>query len=141
MLIVTSGVILFRRKLRQLPVLRLPAHFLLPAFGLLLGASVALSSVGAGAITAALLMVLYPTLRTTRIIGTDIAHAVPLTLLAGAGHWYLGNVDFFLLTGLLIGSLPAISLGARFSDHLPEKLIQPFLGVLLLSIGVKLVLS
>jgi len=141
MLIVTSGVILFRNKLRQLPVLHLPAHILLPVFGLVLGTSVALSSVGAGAVTAALLMVLYPSLRITRIIGTDIAHAVPLTLLAGAGHWYLGNVDFVLLAGLLIGSLPAITLGARFSDHLPEKFIQPFLGVLLLTLGVKLVLS
>jgi len=106
-----------------------------------LGSGVALSSVGAGAITAALLMVLYPTLQTTRIVGTDIAHAVPLTLLAGAGHWYLGNVDFVLLGGLLIGSLPAIALGAKFSDHLPEKVIQPFLGLLLLAIGVKLALS
>ena len=141
MLIVTSAVILFRKKLHQLPVPNIPDHIVLPVFGLVLGAGVALSSVGAGAITAALLMVLYPSLRTTRIVGTDIAHAVPLTLLAGAGHWYLGNVDFVLLGGLLIGSLPAIALGAKFSDHLPEKVIQPFLGVLLLAIGVKLVLS
>lgn len=141
MLIATSAVILFRDKLRQLPVLKIPTRFLLPAIGLVLGASVALSSVGAGAITAALLMILYPSLQTTRIIGTDIAHAVPVTLLAGAGHWYLGNVDFFLLTGLLMGSLPAISLDARFSNYLPEKIIQPFLGVLLLSIGMKVVLS
>lgn len=121
--------------------MKIPTRFLLPAIGLVLGASVALSSVGAGAITAALLMILYPSLQTTRIIGTDIAHAVPVTLLAGAGHWYLGNVDFFLLTGLLMGSLPAISLDARFSNYLPEKIIQPFLGVLLLSIGMKVVLS
>ncbi len=141
MLIVTSGVILFRKKLHQLSVPHMPDHIVLPVFGLVLGSGVALSSVGAGAITAALLMVLYPTLQTTRIVGTDIAHAVPLTLLAGAGHWYLGNVDFVLLGGLLIGSLPAIALGAKFSDHLPEKVIQPFLGVLLLAIGVKLALS
>lgn len=141
MLIVTSGVILFRKKLHQLPALPIPDHIVLPVFGLVLGAGVALSSVGAGAITAALLMVLYPSLRTTRIVGTDIAHAVPLTLLAGAGHWHLGNVDFVLLGGLLIGSLPAIALGTRFSYHLPEKVIQSFLGVLLLAIGVKLVIS
>ena len=141
MLIVTAAVILFRNKLRQLPELHLPAHIVLPLFGLVLGASIALSSVGAGAITAAVLMVLYRSLRTTRVVGTDIAHAAPLTLLAGVGHWYLGNVDFVLLTGLLIGSLPAIALGARFSDHLPEKFIQPFFGVLLLTIGIKLVLS
>ena len=107
--------------------------------GVLLGIFVTLTSVGAGALCAALLITLYPRLQATKIVGTDITHAVPLTLIAGLGHWlWLGNVDFLLLGSLLIGSLPAIHYGSRLSARIPNTVLQPILGVLLLGVGVKL---
>ncbi len=108
--------------------------------GFLLGIFVTLSSVGAGALCAALLIILYPTMATSRIVGTDIAHAVPLTFVAGLGHWLLlGNVDFLLLGALLIGSLPAIRIGSRLSTNIPNELLHKILGFLLLGVGFKLV--
>lgn len=142
MLICTSAVVIFRSRLQRLAVGRVnnAPRWILPLFGLFLGVAVTLSSVGAGAITAALLLILYPAFRGVRIVGTDIAHAVPLTLVAGLGHWYLGHVDLVLLGCLLVGSLPAIAVGARFSNILPERVIQPMLAVILFAVGVKLAL-
>ncbi len=109
--------------------------------GLLLGVFVTLTSVGAGALCAALLITLYPKLPASNIVGTDITHAVPLTLIAGLGHWLLlGNVDFLLLGALLIGSLPATQLGSRLSKNIPNELLQKILGFLLLGVGVKLMI-
>jgi len=105
--------------------------------GIVLGACVTLTSVGAGAFGAAVLMLLYPRLNSVTIIGTDIAHAVPLTLVAGLGHMQLGNVDFVLLTSLLIGSLPAIHVGSKLSKKLPNHILQPILASILFVIGVK----
>ncbi len=105
--------------------------------GLLLGVCVTLSSVGAGAFGAAILMALYPRLNPVTIIGTDIAHAVPLTLIAGVGHMQLGNVDFALLATLLIGSLPAIHYGSLLSKKVPGNILQPILATILLLIGSK----
>jgi len=76
-------------------------------------------------------------LATIRIIGTDLAHAVPLTLVGGVGHLFLGNVDFSLLASLLVGSLPAIYLGSLLGRHLPDRLMQSILATLLLGIGTK----
>ncbi|WP_163833729.1 sulfite exporter TauE/SafE family protein [Spartinivicinus ruber] len=105
--------------------------------GALLGTLVTLSSVGAGAIGTALLMVLYPQLTGVKIVGTDLAHAVPLTFIAGIGHVWLGNVDFGLLVSLLVGSIPAIYIGSRLGAHLPEKVMHPVLASTLLALGVK----
>jgi hypothetical protein len=105
--------------------------------GLVLGVCVTLSSVGAGAFGAVILMALYPTLRAVGIVGTDIAHAVPLTLVAGLGHLALGNVDFALLGALLIGSLPAIAVGSRVSGLLPDGVIRSILATILMGLGVK----
>lgn len=105
--------------------------------GFILGICVTLSSVGAGAFGAALLMTLYPRLNPVTIIGTDIAHAVPLTLIAGLGHMQLGHVDFVLLFSLLVGSIPAIHFGSKLSKKLPSQILQPILASLLLIIGVK----
>ncbi|PXW98724.1 hypothetical protein C7444_102206 [Sphaerotilus hippei] len=88
--------------------------------GLILGVLVSLSSIGAGALGATLILLLYPRLSTARLVGTDIAHAVPLTLVAGIGHATLGNVHWMLLIELLIGSVPAIWLGARLTKLLPD---------------------
>jgi uncharacterized membrane protein YfcA len=107
--------------------------------GLVLGVLVSLSSIGAGAIGATLILILYPRLPTQRLIGTDIAHAVPLTLVAGIGHATLGNVDWGLLGTLLIGSLPGIWLGARLTKTMPEKLTRSLLCVSLVTAGLKVI--
>ncbi len=107
------------------------------ASGALLGVLVSLSSIGAGAIGATLLLVLYPRLPAHRIVGTDIAHAVPLTLVAGIGHAFLGHVEWSLLAALLMGSLPGIWLGARLTRAMPEHLVRGVLCVSLVGAGVK----
>ena len=104
-----------------------------------IGVLVTISSIGAGAIGATLILMLYPHLKTAEVAGTDIAYAVPLTALAGLGHWWLGNVDFSLLFGLLLGSVPAIWLGAKLSSTLPEKFTRTALAITLLLVGIKLV--
>ncbi len=109
--------------------------------GFAIGVLVTLSSVGAGALGTAVLLVLYPRLRAIRIVGTDLAHAVPLTALAGLGHLQLGNVDLALLGALLLGSLPGIYLGSRVGLRLPERVMRPVLGGLLLVIGVSMALG
>jgi uncharacterized membrane protein YfcA len=107
------------------------------AAGMVLGILVSLSSVGAGALGAAMLFFLYPSLPTARIVGTDIAHAVPLTAVAGMGHLYMGTVDFVLLGSLLLGSLPGIYLGSHLSAKVPERVMRPILASMLMLIGVK----
>lgn len=108
--------------------------------GVLLGGIVTLSSVGAGVIGAMILLLLYPRLKTIEVIGTDLAHAVPLTLLAGVGHMHLGTTDFSLLGWLLIGSLPGIWLGTRVGLRLSDEQLRPILAGLLLLIGLSLVI-
>ena len=107
--------------------------------GLLLGVLVSLSSIGAGAIGATLIMLLYPRLGSHRIVGTDVAHAVPLTLIAGIGHATLGHVNWGLLAALLIGSVPGIWLGAKLTRRMPEKLVRALLCVSLVSAGLKVI--
>lgn len=109
------------------------------AVGVVLGTVVTLTSVGAGALGVMALMALYPRVRSVRIVGTDIAHAVPLTLLAGLGHAGLGSVDFRMLGWLLLGSVPGIVLGAHASFRLPERALKQVLAVLLMLTGGKLV--
>lgn len=106
--------------------------------GLLLGTVVTISSVGAGAIGVTALLMLYPALRVSRIIGSDIAHAVPLTLVAGFGHWMIGDVDLGLLFSLLIGSLPGVVSGSLLSSRSPDHILRPALAAVLLFSGVKL---
>ncbi|MBL8483363.1 MAG: sulfite exporter TauE/SafE family protein [Rhodocyclaceae bacterium] len=106
--------------------------------GAVLGVLVTVSSVGAGALGTAALVFLFPALAASRIVGSDIAHAVPLTLVAGLGHWWLGNIDWFLLASLLAGSLPGITLGSHVSARLPERVLRPILAGMLLLIGGKL---
>ncbi|MGM0563798.1 MAG: sulfite exporter TauE/SafE family protein [Pseudomonadota bacterium] len=106
--------------------------------GFALGMLVTLSSVGAGAFGAAVLMILYPRMPMIRVIGTDLAHAVPLTLIAGVGHMlHLGHVDLALLLGLLAGSLPAIWVGTKLAYRMPDRLIRPIMAVILLLLGIK----
>jgi uncharacterized membrane protein YfcA len=100
-------------------------------FGVALGLLVTLTSVGAGAIGVSVLAALYPHLPARRIVGSDIAHAVPLTLVGGLGHLGLGNVDIALLGTLLIGSIPGILLGARLAGAAPDWILRPVLGIML----------
>lgn len=106
--------------------------------GVVLGALVTMTSVGAGAIGVTALLVLYPRLPTLRIVGSDIAHAVPLTLIAGLGHWYIGDVDGLLLVTLLLGSIPGIVIGSLLAPRLPESALRILLSVVLVLVSLKL---
>lgn len=108
---------------------------------MVIGVLVTLTSVGAGVLGVVMLFFLYPLLPARQIVGADIAHAVPLTLVAGLGHAILGTVDWFLLGALLIGSLPAISLGAAVAHRLPEKALRTALALMLLAVALKLILT
>ncbi|MGC3961992.1 MAG: sulfite exporter TauE/SafE family protein [Rhodocyclaceae bacterium] len=107
--------------------------------GAILGVLVSISSVGAGALGVTALFFLYPALPARRIVGSDIAHAVPLTLVAGLGHWWLGSVDWMLLGSLLIGSLPGIWVGSQISTRLPERALRPLLACMLVVVGAKMI--
>ena len=111
------------------------------ATGAALGVLVSLTSVGAGAICVTILVLLYPHLSAARIVGTDIAHAMPLALVAGLGHWVLGTVDLGLLVSLLIGSLPGVALGALVAPRVPEHLLRFVLATVLSAVGVMLVMK
>lgn len=108
--------------------------------GAVLGVLVTLSSVGAGALGTVALLLLFPRMPTVRIVGTDIAHAVPLTLVAGLGHAAFGAVDWTLLASLLIGSVPGIWLGSIAASRFPERALRALLAMLLLAVGARLVL-
>lgn len=145
MLILTGIVVFMKRKLQgesedgAVSVGWFHQHSNLVTFiaGIALGVLVTLSSVGAGAFCAALLLTLYPRLPALHVVGTDIAHAVPLTLIAGMGHFFNDNIDFKLLAGLLIGSLPAVHLGSKAAARVPNSILQPILASLLIGIGIK----
>jgi uncharacterized membrane protein YfcA len=109
--------------------------------GAVIGTLVTMTSVGAGVIGVVALFFLYPLLPTRQIVGSDIAHAVPLTLVAGLGHVSLGHVDWSMLGMLLIGSLPAIHVGAAVAHRLPERALRIALATMLIGIGAKLILG
>ncbi|OGT18909.1 MAG: hypothetical protein A2V90_06790 [Gammaproteobacteria bacterium RBG_16_57_12] len=149
-LILTSISLFYRNRLQTVALAALAkAPDTLPrirdgltvVMGVVLGFLVTLSSVGAGALGAAVLTMLYPRLATIRIVGTDIAHAVPLTAIAGLGHMHLGTVNFALLINLLAGSLPGIYLGSHLGPRIPERVMRPILATALLLLGVKFILS
>ncbi len=107
--------------------------------GVVLGVFVSISSVGAGAIGVTVLILLYSTLPTARIVGTDIAHAVPLTLVAGLGHWLIGSVNWALFGSLLVGSIPGVIIGSLLATRVSERVLRPMLAAVLVLVGVKLV--
>jgi len=108
--------------------------------GAALGIMVSITSVGAGALGVTALLALYPRLPLTRIVGSDIAHAVPLTLLAGMGHWMLGSIDWHLLGSLLVGSIPGILIGSFIAGRVPNSVLRLILAVMLLLVAGKLLL-
>ena len=106
--------------------------------GAFLGFLVSISSVGAGAIGMTVLLALYSRLPTVRLVGSDIAHADRLTLVAGFGHWLLGGVNWLLLFSLLVGSLPGIALGSHLAAKVPDRFLRPVLATMIAVVGLKL---
>ncbi|RJX71225.1 sulfite exporter TauE/SafE family protein [Tsuneonella suprasediminis] len=146
LLLITSVGLLFQRRLMTYGATHQFAHSThsfapTVALGAVLGLLVTITSVGAGAIGATILLLLYRRIPVARIVGSDIAHAVPLALIAGAGHWLLGSVDFALLLTLLIGSIPGVIAGSLLSSHAPERLLQLVLAAILAVSGVRLLMS
>lgn len=105
--------------------------------GSILGFLVTFSSVGAGALGTVSLLLLYPSLPAVKVVGTDLAYAIPLATVAGLGHWYLGNIDWGLLVTLLIGSLPGIWVGSQISARIPERVLRPILAGILVVVAGK----
>ncbi len=106
--------------------------------GALLGVLVSISSVGAGAIGVVALIMLYPQLPMAKIVGSDIAHAVPLTLIAGTGHWMMGSVDWHIMGSLLVGSLPGIFVGSYFAIRIPERALRLVLATTLFVVASRI---
>ena len=149
-LVLTSVAVFMRNRIRNMVVglqgTRLERHgrrwrpTITLLMGIVLGSLVTLSSVGAGALGTALLILLYPRMSMQSIVGTDLMHAVVLTGVAGAGHLGMGNVDLWLLFYLIIGSLPGVFMGSQLGSKLSPTVIQPIMGSLLLAIGMRFVL-
>jgi uncharacterized membrane protein YfcA len=145
MLLGTALALLFRHRLLAMGVDRISKYSprstvaLTVLTGAVLGVLVTISSVGAGAIGVTVLLLLYPALPMARIVGSDIAHAVPLTLVAGIGHWILGSVNPGMLVSLLIGSIPGIVLGSVLAARVPEWVLRPLLAATLALVGAMLV--
>jgi uncharacterized membrane protein YfcA len=143
-LFLTAGLLIYRRKLLTFYAARVGelsakrTSWLTCLSGVVLGVLVSISSVGAGAIGVTFLILLYPHLPMARIVGSDIAHAVPLTLVAGLGHWMLGSVDWQIFSSLLVGSLPGIFLGSYLSGRVPELALRVILALTLAVVGTKL---
>jgi uncharacterized protein len=143
--VLTAGAVLFKPALLRLAgrgPARIPprrAAILTVATGAALGILVTLTSVGAGALGVVALTFLYPHFPTSRVVAADIAHAVPLTLLAGLGHWWLGSVDWGLLGSLLLGSIPGVIVGSLLVSRVPERVLRPVLALVLLFAGSKLI--
>jgi uncharacterized membrane protein YfcA len=144
-LVLTAVLLLFRQRLFEFAQRRSfvlspeRAATLTIILGAVLGALITLSSVGAGAIGVTVLIFLYPEMPLARIVGSDIAHAVPLTLIAGAGHLALGTVNLPLLASLLVGSIPGIIIGSHFAARAPDRLLRPILAGTLMLVGGRLV--
>lgn len=147
-LVVTSFATLFKGALHDLGRrlrINAPSEFkrvqpvLTVVAGALLGTMVTLTSIGAGALGAVMLTYLYP-LRLTpaKLVGTDIAHAIPLAVVAGAGYLVMGSIDFALLGWLLLGSLPGVLIGTYFGAVVPDRLLRMMIAVVLMFVGVRL---
>ena len=142
-LLLTSVSVIFRNQLAKLSK---TGHWINPKYvpsltvvlGAILGFLVTLTSVGAGALGVTALLILYPKVNITKIVGSDVAHAVPLTLVAGLGHASLGTVDYTLLGTLLIGSIPGIWIGSHLSSKVAEHWIRVLLALILVYVGQKL---
>lgn len=144
-LLLTAVTLLFRRQIFAFAERAAPSsspratRTWTVVLGAVLGVLITLSSVGAGAIGVTVLIFLYPKMPIARIVGSDIAHAVPLTLIAGLGHFALGTVDLPLLGSLLVGSIPGIIIGSNLTPRIPDHVLRPILATTLALVGGKLV--
>ena len=136
-LFLTTLSLMFRKTVLRMAAARMAGDgedrtlWLTVLTGFLLGVSVSISSVGAGALGATALIVLYPRHPMAKIVGSDIAHAVPLTLVAGVGHWLLGGVNGMLFASLLAGSVPGIAIGSYVATYVPETVLRVLLAAVL----------
>lgn len=144
--LLTVIALLFRKRLQAWviahPERQLQGKPLLAAtiiVGAVLGVLVTISSIGAGAIGATILVLLYPRLSPAEIAGTDIAYAVPLTAIAAFGHFWLGTINWELLGALLIGSVPGITIGSLAARSVPENFLRGLLATTLTAVAAKLV--
>ncbi len=149
-LLLTAASIIFRRQLLEWatqrqqgrePLSEAKIARLTVITGAIVGVLVSVSSVGAGALGVTALTFLYPRLSAQKIVGSDVAHAVPLTFVAGIGHWWLGTVDVALLLSLLVGSLPGIAIGSHLSAKVPERTLRTMLAGILMLVGGKLIFA
>lgn len=145
-LVLTALSILLRKqllalKLRPQPATEATRTVVTIAFGAVLGVVVSISSVGAGAMGLTVLLLLYPSAPIVRIVGADVAHAVPLTFIAGIGHWMIGSVDVSMLASLLIGSVPGVVIGAQLAPGVDERAIRIVLSVMLGIVGMRLIVA
>jgi uncharacterized membrane protein YfcA len=144
-LLVTAVVLLGGRRIRERYADRLngldrrTTNLLTILLGLIMAVLVTTTSVGAGAIGVTVLLILHPEIPPGRLVGSDIAHAVPLTLLAGIGHWYLGSIDWSLLDALLIGSVPGIMLGSYLASRSRDAVLRIALAAVLIVVGIRLI--
>lgn len=140
-LVATAAAVMLRKRIlaaggKTFELSEQTANRFATVVGVVLGVMVTLTSVGAGAIGVAALMLLYPKLRGAEIVGSDLAHAIPLVTVAGLGHLQLGNIDYRLLVGLLLGSIPGIYIGSTVSSRLPEVMMRRILACVLLVMGI-----
>jgi uncharacterized protein len=150
-LLLTAIVILLRKKLQSIGRGRrttTPDSFkrvqppLTVLAGAILGLLVSLTSVGAGAMGTVMLLYLYPLRMTpSRLVGTDIVHAIPLTVVAGTGYLLMGNVDLHLLGNLLIGSIPGVLIGTLIASRANETFLRTAIALILVAVSSKLLLS
>ncbi len=144
-LIFTAAAILFRKFLlaafaeRAKSWSRRTVTLFTILLGAVMGVLVSVSSVGAGAIGVTVLLLLYPALPVNKLVGSDIAHAVPLTLIAGLGHWMMGDVNLGLLGSLLVGSVPGIVVGSLLASRAPDGVLRPILASTLAIVGSRLI--
>ena len=143
-LILTAAALIFRKRLletysRRIGILSdAQTRTYTVIVGLLLGVMVTISSVGAGALGVTALLLLYPELPVVKIAGSDIAHAVPLTLVAGLGHIAGGGIDMTVLVSLLCGSLPGIALSSQFAPRLTDIALRWILAATLILVAIRL---
>ncbi len=146
-LFVTAAALVFRKTIIARYAARVSAMperqigIITVIVGAVLGVLVSITSVGAGAIGVTALILLYPRIPTMRIVGSDIAHAVPLTLAAGIGHWFLGSINVEVLVSLLVGSVPGIVIGSYAALRIPETALRLVLAGTLVIVATKLALD
>jgi len=150
MLFLTAFLLLFRNRIvakvtewrqHHPPVKESTIKVLTFVLGIVLGTLVTLTSVGAGALGVTVLLMLFPRLQIRDVVGSDIVHAVPLTLVGGLGYWYIGEINWVMLFSLLVGSIPGIIVGSHLAPRMPDKIIRPILAVTLGLVAAKLVFA